>query len=157
MTEEKETINSFLVGIFNGILAREERAMADLFGRTLSIREIHVIGEAFDAVQRGDNTMSELSRRLGVTVGTLTVSVSTLERKGFLLRRRDEEDKRLVRILPSEKAGEVRKAHDAFHRRMVEAIAERLSGEQLAALAASLRILYEFLIKTGEGLTAEGS
>ena len=58
MTEEKETINSFLVGIFNGILAREERAMADLFGRTLSIREIHVIDEAFDADQRGENTMS---------------------------------------------------------------------------------------------------
>ena len=59
--------------------------------------------------------------------------------------------------MPSKKAGEVRKAHDAFRRRMVEAIADRLSWEQLASLAASLRILYDFFVKTGENLTAEGS
>ena len=79
---QREKINTFLVNAFNTILQLEDRALSSSHEfSNLSVSEFHVI-EAVIAC--GDSSsMSAISKRLGITVGSLTVAVKTLANKGF--------------------------------------------------------------------------
>ena len=61
---------------------------------------MHVI----DAIGLDSNkNMSSIARELAVTVGTLTISVNSLVKKGYVTRKRSNEDRRVVFISLSEK------------------------------------------------------
>lgn len=89
--EREDRLNQVLVHLFNDALRIEERSLAGC-APMLSLREVHVI-EALCAAGE-NNTMSALAARLHVTVGSLTVAVSTLARKGYCRRERDTADRR---------------------------------------------------------------
>ncbi len=75
--------------------------------------------------------MKELAEKLGVTTGTLTVTVDRLERKGLIERRPHETDRRSYRIVLTE-AGEGHFAkHHEFHLKLTEEIASALTSEEL--------------------------
>ena len=98
MNQNESMIDRVLVHLFNDLLRIEERTLQKQVG-DLSMREVHII-EAVCAAQTQDNTMTVLAATLRVTVGSLTVAVQTLERKGYLIRRRSSSDKRRVHVLP---------------------------------------------------------
>lgn len=137
----REAINRFLIEDFNYILRAEEKALSSYEGAALSVNEFHIIESVLRAEQEEQNTMGEISRRLGVTMGTLTTAVKTLEKKGCLLRRRSVEDKRVVRLEATEKGKEADQYHQRFHTAMVEAVAGCLSEEQLITLTGALSVL----------------
>ena len=91
---QREKINTFLVNAFNTILQLEDRALSSSHEfSNLSVSEFHVI-EAVIAC--GDSSsMSAISKRLGITVGSLTVAVKTLANKGYLKREKRLNDMRL--------------------------------------------------------------
>ena len=75
--------------------------------------------------------MKELAEKLGVTTGTLTVTVDRLERKGLLERKPHETDRRSYRVVLTE-SGRVHFAkHHAFHLKLTEEIASVLTPEEL--------------------------
>ena len=127
-------IDQVLVHLFNDLLRIEERTLQRQVS-DLSMREIHII-EAVCAAQEEDNTMTVLAATLRITVGSLTVAVNTLERKGYLVRRRSASDKR--RVL------EVEKHHRDFHRRMVDAVTHAIPAEQLDVLIEGLRGINDY-------------
>lgn len=132
MKKAYSTINQVLVTLFNSILRIEENALRT---RDLSIREIHVI----EAVcQAKDSRMTALAQSLHITTGSMSVAVSTLERKGYLRRERQREDKRVIDIRPTEKALEVEQQHEAFHREMTNAVIDILPPGELAVLMKAL-------------------
>ena len=91
-----EVLNQFLVEVFGQILKAEAACLA---GKDLSLRELHLIDAVCRAVdQGGDNRSTAIAAALGITAGTLTSAVNLLEKKGYLLRRRDERDKRVVHL-----------------------------------------------------------
>lgn len=49
-------------------------------------------------------SLGELSKELGVAVATASVSVKRMEKAGFIIKKTDEEDARLTRLYPTEKA-----------------------------------------------------
>ena len=142
MNQNESMIDRVLVHLFNDLLRIEERTLQKQVG-DLSMREVHII-EAVCAAQTQDNTMTVLAATLRVTVGSLTVAVKTLERKGYLIRRRSSSDKRRVHVLPLPPALEVEKHHRAFHRRMVDAVTTTVSPEQLDVLIQSLHAIYDY-------------
>ena len=97
---QEKIMNQFLVEIFHEVLRREDAAIASGGFQNLSAREVHVIEAVCEAETRGEgeNSSAEIARRLGITAGTLSAAVKVLERKGYLTRRRDERDKRIVRL-----------------------------------------------------------
>lgn len=99
---QREKINTFLVNAFNTILQLEDRALSSSHEfSNLSVSEFHVI-EAVIAC--GENSsMSAISKRLGITVGSLTVAVKTLANKGYLKREKRMNDMRMVYVIPTEK------------------------------------------------------
>lgn len=68
----------------------------------IEINTIVVIGHGEE-----DKKMSEIANTLGVTFGTPTVTVDRLIKKGYVIRRRDNEDRRRVFISLSETGKDV--------------------------------------------------
>ena len=142
MEKHVRMIDQVLVHLFNDLLRIEERTLQRQVS-DLSMREIHII-EAVCAAQEEDNTMTVLAATLRITVGSLTVAVNTLERKGYLVRRRSASDKRRVHVLPLPPALEVEKHHRDFHRRMVDAVTHAIPAEQLDVLIEGLRGINDY-------------
>ncbi|MBS4784532.1 MAG: MarR family transcriptional regulator [Clostridiales bacterium] len=146
---QKEKINTFLVEVFNTILQLEDRALSSSHEfSNLSVNEFHVI-EAVIAC--GENSsMSAVSRRLGITVGSLTVAVKTLTAKGYLRREKRINDMRMVYVVPTERGIAANEYHSAFHHKMVDAVMAKLPEEELDTLVSALEIVAGFFADTRE-------
>jgi DNA-binding MarR family transcriptional regulator len=88
--------------------------------------------------------MSKIARRLRVTVGTLTTSINRLVEKGYVTRKREEEDKRKVIVSLTKKAEAALKIHDNFHEEMLDALFEDMNLEEDEVLLQSLENLSEY-------------
>lgn len=138
MESHGEVLNRFLVDVFDEILKTEENSLASAEG-DLSLRELHLIEEVCRAVDEGrDNRSTAIAAAQRVTAGTLTTAVTLLEKKGYLERRRDERDKRVVRIYPTGLARAADARHAAFHREMVEEVLSVLTEEEAVVFVRAL-------------------
>ena len=109
-------INSILVNIFNLIEKLEEESIQGSSFQNVSITEVHTL----EAIGGGrPRTMTHVANILGISVSTLTTAVGKLVKKGYVVRSRDEEDGRIVRIALTEEGRKILESHQAFHREMV--------------------------------------
>ena len=95
-----ETINDILVNLFNEILKLEEEAIITDEFKDITNNDMHII-EAVGL--SGENTMSVVAKKLGITAGSLTTSVNSLVNKKYVKRQRSEEDRRVVFLKLTEK------------------------------------------------------
>lgn len=142
-------INSYLVTIFNDVLMIEEKTLQSSRFKDVSIKEMHTI-EAVGMYHQ--HTTSEVAKKLGVTVGTLTVSVNNLVRKGYVERIRTDSDRRVVKLALTPNGRLLYRLHDKFHRDMVKETIAEMDKEQSEILMIGLRNLHEFLERTKEQL-----
>ena len=84
------------------------------------------------------HTSADIAAELRITAGTLTASVTQLEKKGYLIRQRDLSDKRIVRITATEKGAAANERHMDFHRRMVSGVLSELSPPEAEILKKAL-------------------
>lgn len=141
MSKSYSVLNELLVELFNDILLIEQYALKSKDFSDLSITEIHTI-EAIGMY--GDKTMSEVAEKLGITVGTLTVAVNNLEKKGYVERRRSEEDRRIVFVHLTNKGKLAYRMHEKFHSVMINEVIEGLTDEEERVLISSLEKLNTF-------------
>lgn len=141
MENSKLVLNELLVELFNRILKIEEGALKAEGTEDLSMTEMHTIDAISD---QGPRTMSEVSRDLDVTLGTLTIGVDRLIRKGYAKKRRSEEDKRIVLVELTEKGQRAKAIHAAFHQDMIESVVAYLNPEEEQILIQSLSKLMVF-------------
>jgi DNA-binding MarR family transcriptional regulator len=140
MAKTKDLINELLVEVFNHILSIEEKELRDR-GVTLSMTEIHVL----EAIKLSDlPTMTNVANRLRVTVGTLTTSIHTLVKKGYVLRTRGVEDKRVVNLKLTDLAKEALVIHDRFHDEMIDSALKDLNLSEDEVLIKSLEGVKEY-------------
>lgn len=130
-----ETLNSMLVNLFRDVMDLEERAIITSEYRDITNNDMHVI----QAVGLGEpKNMSAIAKALSVTVGTLTIAMNSLVKKGYVHRERGKEDRRVVYISLSEKGKRAYQHHENFHRHMIDEILEDLTKEETKALVKSL-------------------
>lgn len=135
-------LNEFLVGVFRDILRIEERTLTSGEYSGLSMREMHVIESVCSANRSGrSNRITDVAQEQGVTPGTLTVAVNSLVRKGYMVRRQDEKDRRIVRLYATERGEAADAFHGRFHRDMVRAVTRRLNEEELNVLVRALEAI----------------
>ena len=145
--EYKQIVNDILVDIFNDILKVEHKAI-DAFAPTpLTMSEMHII-EAVGKLT--DLQMSEIARQLRVTLPTLTVSVDRLEEKGYIQRRRSDQDRRRVTIVLTPKGQKAFDDHAAFHAQMVDALFDNLGIDKMPVLMDSFSKLRDFFKENAE-------
>ena len=137
----RERMNDALVNLFRDINSLEERAIEGSGFDDLTINDVHVI----DAIGLGEpKNMTAISRELSVTVGTLTIAMNGLVKKGYVDRQRSEKDRRRVNISLTEKGRRAFESHAGFHRAMVDRIAGNLSLEEMESLMNLLTRLTDF-------------
>ncbi len=143
MESPKQVINELLVEVFNHILSIEGQTLRDR-GVKLSMNEVHVL-EAINKTKVP--TMTNIAKRLRVTVGTLTTSTNRLVEKGFAKRHRENEDKRKVIVELTEEAFKVLAIHDQFHNEMLDAVFADMHLEEDEVLLQSLENLSDYFKK----------
>lgn len=134
MSNTRHTLNELLVGLFNYILYIEERNMKRC-GVEISMNDVHILE---NIKKSKDNSMSHIAGRLMITQGTLTINVSKLIKKGYVVRYKDDNDKRVVRLKVTDKAEEVLKIHDEFHANMIDKTIGDLGLDENEVLNESL-------------------
>ncbi|QGU96911.1 MarR family transcriptional regulator [Clostridium bovifaecis] len=137
----KSILNELLVDTFNEILTIEQTALKSGQLNDLSVTEIHTI-EAIGMYK--SRTMSEVAADLGITVGTLTTAITNLVKKGYVERRKDENDRRVVKVILTRKGKLAYRVHEKFHSDMIKATIEGLSEEEERVLARALGKLNDF-------------
>ncbi|WP_312650267.1 transcriptional regulator, SarA/Rot family [Proteiniclasticum sp.] len=140
MNQSKIILNELLVDLFHDILEIEEKSLRES-GSDLTITEMHTIHAVGEERPR---TMTEVSRDLNITMGTLTTGVDKLIKKGYLVRKRSEEDKRVVLVELTEKGIEARRMHDSFHQDMISSVIEALDDGEEEVLIQALNKLIGF-------------
>jgi len=78
--------------------------------------------------------MTNLAKHLRVTVGTLTTTIDRLVAKGYVLRRRLDDDRRVVEVELSQKGREAFEKIEANRRALAEKIFGKLDQEEIAIL-----------------------
>ncbi len=146
--QERKTLNTFLVKVFNEILKTEELCISDKTFSNLSLREIHVLEAIYEAEeQQTDNRSTTIAAALHVTPGTLSTAVALLEKKGFIKRKKDEKDKRIVRLYTTDLGKQAQEKHIAFHNEMVEDIASILTNDEATTFCRALQKLSGFFFQ----------
>lgn len=141
MEKKKRVLNELLVQIFNDILQIEEQALKQGVINDLSVTEIHTL-EAIGMYS--EKTMSEVAQTLKITVGTLTTAINKLIKKGYVERKRIEEDRRVVLIKLTKRGKLAYRLHEKFHNDMINATIDGLSLDEEKVLISSLERLNEF-------------
>ena len=139
-----QTINDVLVRLFREIMDQEQKAIITEQFRDITNNDMHII-EAIGIEE--PRNMSSVAKSLSVTVGTLTIAVNALVKKGYVDRVRSEADRRVVLLSLTEKGGKAYYHHEKFHRDMVDAVIGLLSPEEQVVLAKALTNLSEFFRK----------
>lgn len=134
-------LNKLLVQLFNDILQIEKNAMNNTEFKDLSITEIHTI-EAIG--KEGNRTMGEIANDLRITVGTLTTAINRLIKKGYVERKRIEEDRRVVVAYLTESGKKVFDEHTLFHKEMIDEVAKNFEDYELKVLTKALSKVSEF-------------
>ena len=142
MEPNLETVNDYLVSVFNDILTIEESELKKSQFNDLSITEMHTI-EAIGMYKK--KTSSEVAKDLSITVGTLTVAINNLVKKGYVERLRSEDDRRVVKLGLTKKGKLLFRVHQHFHREMVKNILKGMEQEEEQALLRALKNLHDFL------------
>ncbi|RNC07065.1 MarR family transcriptional regulator [Enterococcus faecalis] len=142
MEPNLETVNDYLVSVFNDILTIEESELKKSQFNDLSITEMHTI-EAIGMYKK--KTSSEVAKELSITVGTLTVAINNLVKKGYVERLRSEDDRRVVKLGLTKKGKLLFRVHQHFHREMVKNILKGMEQEEEQALLRTLKNLHDFL------------
>ncbi len=142
MNDLEQQMAENLVSIFEKVLVAEEKSLQKGYFSNLSLAEMHTL----DAIGPYESrTMTETAQILGITVGTLTVSVDRLVKKGFVERRRDEEDRRVVRISLTKDGKLAARMHGKFHKVLAKHILEPYNDNEQELLLSLVKEVDEYL------------
>lgn len=138
------TLNEMLVILFNNVMDTEAKAIITEEFKDITNNDMHII-EAVGIEE--PRRMSEIAKRLGVTVGTLTTNMNSLEDKGYIVRERSKTDKRVVLVVLTPKGKKAYYHHRDFHKDMIKAIVNGLDEEEMKVMIKCLLNLGNFFKK----------
>lgn len=101
-------------------------------------------------------TLNGLARHMGVTAGTMSLTIDRLERKGYVVRLRDVADRRRVHVRLTSAGVRVREANSVLDPRLVEAMVARLTDEERDIAIRGLGLLASAAQKQMEGTQEVG-
>ena len=136
-----DVLHDILVKLFQEVLDIESKALITPEFKDISVNDMHII-EAIG--EKEPKNMSSVAKIMSVTVGTLTIAINSLVKKGYVHRERSEEDRRVVLISLTEKGKKANAHHMKFHDGMIQAVLKDLNEEQQEVLVKALMNLRTF-------------
>lgn len=142
MNDREQLMADSLVSIFEKVLVAEEKSVQKEYFSKLSLAELHTL----DAIGPYESrTMTETAQILGITVGTLTVAVDRLVKKGFVERNKDAVDKRVVRISLTRDGKLAARMHGKFHKVLAKHILEPYDENEQDMLLGMVKEVDDYL------------
>lgn len=141
--ETNTRLQELFMKLFRNINTIEEKAVAEGKFRNLTVNDIHVIEVIGIDVPKN---MSSVAKALSVTMGTLTIAVNSLVKKGFVERVRSEEDRRVVLIFLTTTGKEAYINYKKFYRNMIISMTEQLSDKEKEVcikMLASINVYFQ--------------
>ena len=136
------TLNRLICGAFNAISRAEHNAIWSSGMDDVSVNEVHTV----DAIGVfSSKTMSEVAAKLEITMGTLTVSINHLVKKGYVCKQRSPKDRRVYMLSLTDKGKELYKVHQNFHFELVKNLVLDLSDYEAEMFIEALSNLNEYL------------
>ena len=130
-----KTLNEVLVNLFRDVMDIEQKAIITAEFKDITNNDMHVI----EAIGTGaPKNMSSIARELSVTVGTLTIAMNSLVKKGYVFRERGKEDRRVVYISLTERGRAAYVHHARFHKAMIDSISDEMTSEEMELLIKTL-------------------
>ena len=138
----EKTLNELLVELFHEIIDIEEKSIRkNKKYSKMTTNDMHVI----EAIGPGEGkTMSTVAKALNVTLGTLTISVNSLVKKGYVDRARSEKDRRVVRVSLTKEGLQAYRHHQKFHDDMIQSVVDNLEDDEREVLHRALDKLNRF-------------
>lgn len=136
-----EVLNTLLVRLFKDIMEIEGKSLITDEFKDITYNDFHVI-EAIGTAE--PKSMSTVAKLMNVTTGTLTKAMDGLTDKGYVVRERSKQDKRVVWVYLTEKGKRAYKHHEEFHWRMIDHVKGALSEQETTVLIYSLAKLVDF-------------
>ena len=130
-----KTLNEVLVNLFRDVMDIEQKAIITEEFQDITNNDMHII-EAIGINE--PKNMSTIAREISVTVGTLTIAMNSLVKKGYVLRERGKEDRRVVYISLTERGRAAYVHHARFHKAMIDSISDELTSEEMELLIKTL-------------------
>ena len=142
-----KTLNEVLVNLFRDVMDIEQKAIITEEFQDITNNDMHII----EAIGMNEpKNMSTIAREISVTVGTLTIAMNSLVKKGYVIRCRSTQDRRVVHISLSEKGVKAYYHHKHFHEQMIQGVVGVLTEEELQALIKALTKLNSWFRSFGE-------
>ena len=139
-----ETLNRLLVRLFKELTDIEGNVLTKDEFQDITMNDMHII-EAIGVEE--PKKMSQIAKLMSITTGTLTKAMDALDRKGYVSRARDTEDKRVVKVSLTGKGKSAFFHHESFHLQMIEHIKDGLSDTELKVLCKSLANMMDYFQK----------
>ena len=130
-----KTLNEVLGNLFRDVMDIEQKAIITEEFQDITNNDMHII----EAIGMNEpKNMSTIAREISVTVGTLTIAMNSLVKKGYVLRERGKEDRRVVYISLTERGRAAYVHHARFHKAMIDSISDELTSEEMELLIKTL-------------------
>lgn len=136
-----ETLNQLLVTLFKNIMEIEGRCLVTGEFKDISYNDFHII-EAIGLQE--PKSMTTVAKLMDVTTGTLTKAMDGLTDKGYAVRERSKQDKRVVWVYLTDKGKAAYAHHEEFHQKMIERVKSRLTEQEMPVLIYSLARLVDY-------------
>ena len=133
-------LNDLLVNTYQNV-AKVESCMLTSQQNDLSIAELHIL----ECVGRGQGSISRIAQAMEITLPTVTVAVKRLEKKGYVVKNKDENDGRVTRVALTARGRKMDAAHRYFHENMVRSITREMSEAEVEELVRILSKLNRYL------------
>ncbi|WP_243312667.1 MarR family winged helix-turn-helix transcriptional regulator [Fundidesulfovibrio agrisoli] len=130
-----ESLSALIIEFYEKLSSWEHAVVR---GSSLTLPQMHTL-EILG--QQPSLRMKELAAKMGLTTGTLTVTVDRLEKRGLVSRVPHETDRRSVLVALTPKGQAIFEAHHAMHLRLTQELCASLSEEQAQSLRAILRTM----------------
>ena len=134
-----EQYSNILVEFFERMSSWENGIVSD---RDISLPQMHLLEVVGN---NGSLRMKELSDKLGVTTGTLTVMVHRLVTKGYLKKEKDSEDKRSYLVQLTDSGQEEYDNHHHLHGHLIEEIIHALGESDAESFFNHLNTIQELM------------
>ena len=95
----------------------------------------------------------DIESNFGIARSTVTNILQLMEKKGYLTRRRDERDRRVVRLTPTELGRKASEGYAAFRKKVAESAVACLTEDEAAAFARAVDKLSQVLYRSVEEKT----
>jgi DNA-binding MarR family transcriptional regulator len=137
-----ESVSQLLSTMLSDAHRAEQNTIKESGFNNISVNEAHTV-EAIGLYL--PKTMSTVAAKLGITMGTLTVAINQLVRKGYVNKTRSDTDRRVFMLSLTDEGKRLFKVHQRFHLELVKSIVMDLSDREADMVINALSGINRYL------------